>query len=109
MPGARVAVLDFNNASTTNPVAAGFQTWALDNVVVPVARAYGVEDEYAYLVPSIQAFPGGTWMCGCSLADDHAALRIGQQQERLARDAGFSSAKHYEVALGLMGVLVAQK
>lgn len=68
-PGARVAVLDFNNGSASNPVAAGFQTWALDNVVVPVARAYGVEDEYAYLVPSIQAFPGGTIQCCLSSAD----------------------------------------
>ncbi len=58
-PGARVAVLDFNNASVSNPTAAGFQTWTLDNVVVPLARLYGVEEEYAYLVPSIQAFPTG--------------------------------------------------
>lgn len=60
-----MAVLDLNNARESNPIAAEFQTWALDNVVVPVARAYGVEDEYAYLVPSINAFPGGAclWLC----------------------------------------------
>lgn len=107
MPGAYVAVLDFNNASTTNPVAAGFQTWALDNVVVPVARAYGVEDEYAYLVPSIQAFPDGAMDDACTV--DVVTRGAGRQQERLAKDAGFSTAKHYEIAMGLMGVLVAQK
>ncbi len=33
----------------------------------------------------------------------------GREQERLAQEAGFSTAKHYEIAFGLMGVLVAQK
>lgn len=89
-PGGRVAVLDFNNASE-RPVVDAVQGWALDNVVVPVAKSYGLGDEYAYLRPSIKAFPTGA------------------QQEQLALEAGFSSAKHYEIAFGLMGVLVATK
>lgn len=115
-PGARVAILDFNNASTSNPAAAGFQTWTLDNVVVPLARVYGVEEEYAYLVPSIQAFPSGRllWLCTiCIITMACAAMLVvhctGREQEQLARDAGFSAAKHYEIAMGLMGCLVAQK
>ncbi len=35
------------------------QGWALGNVVVPAARLYGMEEEYAYLRPSIQRFPTG--------------------------------------------------
>lgn len=75
-------------------VAAGIhllQGWVLDNVVVPTAAGYGLEDEYRYLRPSIQRFPQG------------------DEQERLALDAGFSKAKHYELGFGLMGCLVATK
>lgn len=31
----------------------------LDNVVVPMARIYGVTEEYEYLRPSIEQFPVG--------------------------------------------------
>ena len=55
----KVAILDFNNASKTNPAVDFIQGWALENVVVPSARAYGLEDEYKYLRPSIQSFPPG--------------------------------------------------
>lgn len=67
------------------------QGWVLDNVVVPTAAGYGLEDEYRYLRPSIQRFPQG------------------DEQERLALEAGFSKAKHYELGFGLMGCLVATK
>jgi demethylphylloquinol methyltransferase len=63
----------------------------LGNIVVPAARQRGLTEEYEYLRPSIQAFPQG------------------KEQERLAVDAGFQSAVHYEIALGLMGCLVATK
>lgn len=58
-PGGTVSILDFNNASSTNALADAVQAWALQNVVVPAARSYGLEDEYKYLQPSIQAFPSG--------------------------------------------------
>lgn len=58
---------------------------------MPAAAAYGLGDEYRYLRPSIKRFPTGT------------------QQERLAREAGFSRASHYEVGFGFMGVLVATR
>ena len=32
---------------------------------------------------------------------------VGKQQEKLALEVGFSRARHYEIAGGLMGVLVA--
>jgi demethylmenaquinone methyltransferase/2-methoxy-6-polyprenyl-1,4-benzoquinol methylase len=67
------------------------QGWVLDNVVVPTASSYGLEDEYKYLRPSIQRFPQG------------------DEQERMALTAGFSKAKHYELGFGLMGCLVATK
>lgn len=89
-PGGRVAVLDFNNAGA-NSASDDFQAWALDSLVVPTARLYGLEQEYEYLRPSIQGFP------------------TGRQQEELALEAGFEWAVHYELAFGLMGCLVAQK
>ncbi len=88
-PGATAALLDFNNSESQ--LAAAAQRALLENVVVPVARAAGVAAEYEYLVPSIQRFP------------------TGRQQVALARAAGFASAVHYELAGGLMGVLVATK
>jgi demethylmenaquinone methyltransferase/2-methoxy-6-polyprenyl-1,4-benzoquinol methylase len=63
----------------------------LEAVVVPAAAAYGLREEYAYLRPSIKAFPSG------------------RQQEALARSAGFSAAAHYELGFGLMGCLVATR
>ena len=35
-------------------------------------------------------------------------LSAGQEQEVLAKQAGFRNAVHYEIAFGLMGVLVLQ-
>ena len=67
------------------------QGWALDSIVVPLARSYGVGAEYEYLRPSILRFP------------------TGPQQAALARSAGFAQALHYEIGFGLMGVLVATK
>lgn len=88
-PGATAALLDFNNAREDAPAAAALQRLLLDAVVVPAARAAGVAAEYEYLAPSIEAFP------------------TGRQQVSLALRAGFASAKHYTLAGGLMGVLVA--
>lgn len=58
-PGRCAAILDFNNASQSNPLIDAVQGWALDNVVVPAAKSYGLEEEYRYLRPSIRAFPDG--------------------------------------------------
>lgn len=88
-PGAKVAILDFNNSS--NPVIDGFQGLALDNIVVPAASSFGLADEYKYLRPSIKRFP------------------TGREQEQLARQAGFQKTVHFEIAFGLMGCLVATK
>jgi len=64
------------------------QGWALENVVVPLARSRGLAEEYEYLRPSIQRFPKGN------------------EQVRLAKEAGFSNATHYAIGFGLMGVLL---
>lgn len=88
--GASAAVLDFNNAEDA-PLVDAAQALLLERVVVPFAAARGVEDEYAYLRPSIKRFP------------------TGREQERLAREAGFAAARHYPVGFGMMGCLVVTK
>lgn len=88
-PGSTAAILDFNNSST--PLVSTVQGFMLDNVVVPIADRFGVIEEYKYLRPSIERFP------------------TGRRQVELAREAGFRKAVHYEVAGGLMGVLVLEK
>lgn len=88
-PGAKASILDFNRSENEGVV--GFQAWMLDNLVVPVASQFGMQDEYAYLKTSIARFPTGL------------------QQEQLALAAGFSKSVHYELAGGLMGVLVVTK
>ena len=85
-PGGKAAILDFHRPESE--VAFAFQGWFLDTVVVPVARASGVAGEYEYLKPSIARFP------------------VGREQVALAKEAGFAAAVHYELAGGLMGVLV---
>lgn len=69
----------------------GLQGFLLEQVVVPAAASYGLGDEYAYLRPSIKAFPQGPELV------------------ELARQAGFSRASHYEIGFGFMGVLVATR
>ncbi|MEB3275932.1 MAG: bifunctional demethylmenaquinone methyltransferase/2-methoxy-6-polyprenyl-1,4-benzoquinol methylase UbiE [Cyanobacteriota bacterium] len=81
--GGRAAVLDFNRQQGV----AAFQRLYLRRVVVPVARRAGLEQQYAYLEASLERFP------------------TGPEQERLARQAGFSRAAHRPLAGGLMGLL----
>jgi demethylphylloquinol methyltransferase len=50
-----------------------------------------MEQEYAYLLPSIKRFPQGS------------------EQVSMAIAAGFSQATHYPIMAGLMGILVLTK
>jgi ubiquinone/menaquinone biosynthesis methyltransferase len=89
-PGGRGVVLDFNRPDPSAPQAAriqAFQRAYLQRIVVPVAGLAGLHDHYAYLEASLQRFP------------------TGPEQERLARSAGFASARHIPMALGTMGRL----
>lgn len=88
-PGATAAILDFHHPS--NPAIRGLMQWCLEAIVVPVATANGLQDEYAYIAPSLEKFPPGS------------------QQVELARQAGFAHATHYPIAGGIMGVLVVEK
>ncbi|KDP26624.1 hypothetical protein JCGZ_17782 [Jatropha curcas] len=88
-PGAKVSVLDFNKG--TQPFISSFQNCMIDNVVVPMASRYGLAKEYEYLKNSIREF------------------LTGKELEELALEAGFSTAKHYEISGGLMGNLVATR
>ena len=88
-PGGRAAVLDFNRLDPEQ-AAGRFQRLYLRRLVVPVAAAYGLHDHYAYLEESLRSFPNG------------------QVQERLALDAGFSTARHRELMAGQMGALLLQ-
>ncbi|OIT01919.1 2-phytyl-1,4-beta-naphthoquinone methyltransferase, chloroplastic [Nicotiana attenuata] len=86
-PGSTVSVLDFNKS--INPLSTTIQELMIDNIVVPVASGYGLEDEYKYLKSSIKNF------------------LTGNELEMLALEVGFSTAKHFEIGFGLMGNLVA--
>ncbi|KAL0372369.1 UNVERIFIED_CONTAM: 2-phytyl-1,4-beta-naphthoquinone methyltransferase, chloroplastic [Sesamum calycinum] len=88
-PGTKLSVLDFNKS--TNPLTSSIQDWMIDNVVVPVASGYGLASEYQYLKNSIKEYLTG-W-----------------ELEKLALQAGFSEAKHYEIGTGFMGNLVATR
>ncbi len=88
-PGAHAAILDFHH--TEDPRIQQFQVWYLGSIVVPVATALGLQEEYAYIQPSLETFPTSA------------------QQRDLAHNAGFTSIRFYELAAGLMGVLVIQK
>ncbi|KAL3644510.1 hypothetical protein CASFOL_009690 [Castilleja foliolosa] len=86
-PGSNLSVLDFNKS--TNPLTSSIQDLMIDYVVVPVANGYGVASDYQYLKNSIKEY------------------LTGNELEKLALEAGFSRAKHYEIGGGLMGNLVA--
>ncbi|MEM9213911.1 MAG: bifunctional demethylmenaquinone methyltransferase/2-methoxy-6-polyprenyl-1,4-benzoquinol methylase UbiE [Cyanobacteria bacterium P01_F01_bin.150] len=88
-PGGNVAILDFHRPS--NERIRNFQTWCLENVVVPVADRFGLYEEYAYILPSIERFPEGP------------------RQVELAKATGFVHPVHYAIAGGIMGILVAHK
>jgi len=85
--GAKAAILDFHRP--TSPLIKQFQQWYLNTIVVPTAERLGMSEEYAYIGPSVDRFP------------------LGAEQVALAKAAGFESAKHYPIAGGMMGVLVA--
>ncbi|KAL2926191.1 2-phytyl-1 4-beta-naphthoquinone methyltransferase chloroplastic [Bienertia sinuspersici] len=85
-PGCKASMLDFNKSK--QPITGFIQEWMIDNVVVPAATGYGLVEEYKYLKSSIQQF------------------LTGEELEQLAHSVGFSDAKFYEIAGGLMGNLV---
>ncbi len=88
-PSATAAILDFHRPS--NIQLRDFQQWYLDRIVVPIADHLSLTQEYAYISPSLERFP------------------TGQEQVMLAQQAGFSTATHYPIANGMMGVLVIMK
>ena len=92
-PGTNAAILDFQHLQTGGqPTAIGlFQQVYLQSVVVPTAQAMGLRQEYEYIQASLNAFPDQT------------------EQRQLAIEAGFASPKYFDLAGGLMGVLVLQK
>jgi demethylmenaquinone methyltransferase/2-methoxy-6-polyprenyl-1,4-benzoquinol methylase len=83
-PGGRAAVLDFNRP--TGPIA-DVQKAYLRRLVVPAASRFGLSEHYAYLEASLERFASG------------------EEQEALARRAGFHLARHRPLAGGLMGLL----
>ena len=88
-PGAKAAILDFHRPSQDYMQA--FQQWYLQNIVVPTAEDMDMKQEYAYINPSLSRFPNGT------------------EQVKQAYQAGFSSAIHYPLMGGMMGILVLTK
>jgi len=91
-PGGHLAVLDFANARGAGDwLADAAQGAFLERLVVPEAEKYGMREQYAYLRPSVHAYPPG------------------DELERMAAGAGFSYARHYPLAFGMMGCLVATR
>lgn len=88
-PGKRAAILDFHRPN--NEQFRAFQQWYLEHIVVPMAEGMGMKEEYAYISPSLDRFPQG------------------REQVELAYQVGFTSATHYPIANGMMGVLVVIK
>ncbi len=88
-PGATVAILDFHRPDSL-PLQA-LQQWYLEHLVIPAAQRFGLKDQYAYIVPSLERFPNG------------------RSQVQLATAARFADVTHYAIASGMMGVLVATK
>lgn len=60
-PGTRASVLDFNKSSSF--FTTSLQSWAIDNVVVPLASGYGLTEEYKYLKSSISQYLTGLNIC----------------------------------------------
>ena len=89
-PGGRAGVLDFNRLPEDS-AAASFQRFYLRRLVVPVAAAAGLRDQYAYLEQSLKRFPDGA------------------SQVRLALESGFATARHRSLMAGQMGVLVLER
>lgn len=85
-PSARAAILDFHRPH--NQQFRAFQQWYLNNIVVPMAERMGMKEEYAYISPSLDRFPQG------------------REQIDLALQVGFTSATHYPITNGMMGILV---
>jgi ubiquinone/menaquinone biosynthesis methyltransferase len=88
-PGGKAAILDMHRPD--DAWIRAFQQWYLDDVVVPIAQRFGFIEEYAYIAPSLDKFP------------------VGSEQIELAHEVGFSTATHYPIAGGTMGVLVITK
>lgn len=88
-PRATIAILDFHRPDSQ--LLQTFQQWYLQNLVIPSAERFGLKDQYAYIVPSLERFPNG------------------RSQVQLAKAAGFRTVTHYAIASGMMGVLVATK
>lgn len=92
-PGGKAAILDFQNLETEgNPtLRERFQKIYLECIVVPAATALGLKQEYEYIQASLLAFP------------------TGREQQQLAVEAGFPRPTYFDVAGGMMGVLLLKK
>ena len=88
-PEGRAGVLDFNRLPEASWSAA-FQRQYLRRVVVPAAALANLEPQYAYLEASLERFASGA------------------EQEAMAREAGFASARPRPLMAGQMGVLLLQ-
>jgi demethylphylloquinol methyltransferase len=85
-PAKRATILDFHRPS--QPWLQSLQQIYLQTIVVPAAQELGLTAEYEYIMPSLERFPTGA------------------EQEQLGLAAGFQTAIHYPIMLGMMGVLV---
>ncbi len=85
-PGSKVGLLDFNRM-VKGSQGECFQTFYLRRIVVPIASSFGLRDHYEYLEESLKTF------------------LLGEEQERLALEVGFTKATYRKLAWGQMGAL----
>lgn len=101
------------------------QNWVIDNIVANFAAGYGIAEEYKYwnapshsihqvhYMYSFQSMqktkPSSTYKNKHLASLCYIYCYVGEELEELAIQAGFASAKHYDIAGGLMGNLVATR
>ncbi|MCA1904259.1 MAG: bifunctional demethylmenaquinone methyltransferase/2-methoxy-6-polyprenyl-1,4-benzoquinol methylase UbiE [Cyanobacteria bacterium KgW148] len=88
-PQGRAVILDFHLPD--NFFMQQFQSWYLNNIVVPAAKRFNLAPEYAYLEQSLHKFPRG------------------REQVQKGLGAGFRRVKHFPIGGGMMGILLLEK
>ncbi|KAK4402767.1 2-phytyl-1,4-beta-naphthoquinone methyltransferase, chloroplastic [Sesamum angolense] len=100
-PGAKLSVLDFNK-STSQYICTIQLVWTYKRVPIPEELNQG------YLTGAFVSAQI-TYIYAVSILPNLSSNKTGAELEKLALEVGFSDAKHYEIAGGLMGNFVAKR
>ena len=83
--GSKVGILDFNKLSSRSTYA-WFQKNYLQNIVVPIASSFGLEQHYLYIEKSLESYPNGKAL---EILAIEAGFRYANYQTLSARQMGF--------------------